>query len=201
MPDEQAHGRPGLERGTNETPVLTQHLCTSDSPQSARTGFTLVELTAVIILLSLIAGAATVVFREPYRLAKRQATIDRLIFIDQHVRRRAARHPGELVLDLKTRTATWESRADDEPDVQLASSLVIDRIWTLRSGEQRRKPTRIRFQTNGTAETYAVRTSVDNTGARWLLFIGLTGQHLEIGNDREANAVLRSLDTSGPDLN
>ena len=174
---------------------------TAAATHRSRSGFTLVELTTVVILLALIAGIATVVFRDPYRKARHQATIDRLEFIDPHVRRVAKKRPGELVFDLSKGTATWQER-DTGPvseSVTLASGLLIDEIWTLAGGTQSSGEVTVSFHPNGTSGTYAVRTSVNDIAVRWLLFVGMTGQQMEIGDDNEAQAVLESLVTSGPD--
>jgi type II secretory pathway pseudopilin PulG len=160
-----------------------------------------VELTAVVILLALVAGTATVLFREPYRLARQQATIDRLTFIDQHVRHRAVSHSGELIFNLKSRTAIWDTTESKDEETLLAAKLQIDRIWTLAGGDSRTDEIRIAFHSNETADTYAVRTSLDGASVRWQLFIGLTGQHMEIGNDREAETILRSLNANGANVN
>ena len=119
-----------------------------------RRGFTLVELTAVVILLALIAGIAMVAFRDPYRNARHQATIERLEFIDP-LRRVARKRSGDLVFDLGEGTATWRRRDTGRrsESVTLAAGLLISEIWTLAGGTRSSGEVIVPFHPDGTSGT------------------------------------------------
>lgn len=56
-----------------------------------RTGFTLIELTAVLVLMALIIAIAAIRLRAPYQAAKQAYWVDRIEAFDQNARQHARR--------------------------------------------------------------------------------------------------------------
>jgi prepilin-type N-terminal cleavage/methylation domain-containing protein len=153
--------------------------------RSAR-GFTLTELLVVMVLLGLIAGAATLRLAPLLDTATLEDACGRLEELDRLTRYRARSDWREcrLVLDLDRQVAF---RLEDGSDVPRARR----RLGRCRVAQIRRAEgtvtagtVEMRVSSIGACPTYAVQVQGGGDRTRWLVFAGLSGE-CEVFDDEE----------------
>ena len=141
-----------------------------------RPAFTLIELLAVVTILTLLAAAGAWHLRLPLAGAKRQQTIEAIRFLDQQARLRArSGKPTSIVFDIDNQTATVQFDGRSIAPTSLASlpnPLQIVCIKPRLEGGLA-----LPGSTLGTLPTYAIRTH--SNPDQWMVILGLTGTVIE----------------------
>lgn len=169
---------------------------------AAKRGMTLIELTTVLVILSLMAAAIVVNLRGPLRRAQLETAIERLANLDDQARLHASRfgRPRQLVIPLDE---SWIDILDELDDssranrtdlgpVQIGRVIVAGR--TVDHDEAM-----IEINSQGGSPTYAVRLDSASGQSEWLLFAGVTGQFTRTTNSREVADAFRQIATTGTD--
>lgn len=162
----------------------------ADNDTSVRHGFTIVELIAVLVLLSLVAGTVVFSLRGNVANSRAELAIEKLQLVDRQLRDSASRsgRASSLRFDV--------SRGKVARSVRGARDLVIeDDIPVLRfrskdldaDGGQ----VAVQFLPDGTSPTYAVCLRQNGQARKWIIFAGLTGQALVTSDAGEVEQLLR----------
>jgi len=160
--------------------------------QPRRRAFTLVEVTAVIVLVALVAGAVTLRVRGTMRRATLAQTVDEWAGFDRLTRvlAESRRRPMSLVIDMGLGEV---SRLDSDGVTEVGAALAVPAELTIaevRLADGRRGWGRadVPCSARGLSPSYAVCLEDDRGGRRWVLFAGLTGQRIEVDSDETLQA-------------
>ncbi len=146
----------------------------------ARSGFSLVELLAVLILCALLAGMAGLSVRSHLQRIQLVTAIEQLSRTDQLVRRRA-RQTGRVVF-LKIQTEPPRFSIDDGRSQSFPHGIVVQRVRTARQSSARGS-LRLRVSSTGQSDDYAVQLAGRDGGRRWLVVLGRSGQQLVLDSE------------------
>lgn len=175
-----------------------------------RAAFTLIELVAVMLILALLIGAATLALGGVRREAEMSDVIDRLRAADETARRQAHRldEPAELVFDLR-RNRIEHSRGRDRRGGRgdghwtLPRGFSLERAWIEGHGSSSHQIA-VGFSSLGHSPSYALAVrgpsppEGDGRPRRLLLWAGLSGQMKEPEDESQLETILQSLG-AGPD--
>ena len=161
-----------------------------------RRGFSLIELTVVLLILALVSASVAVAVREPLHRVGLRGALDDLAEFD-HLTRTYAREqdrPVVLVFDLD---AGVIRRMDETGRTELGLALRLPadyRIVRLRAGEDdwRSGQTVLAVSALGLTPTYAVLVTGPGPRAQWMALAGLSGQLLEPKNDAEVDNLFKA---------
>ena len=158
----------------------------NDTPR----GFTLVEVIAVLVLVSLMAGTVTLSLRGNIANSRAELAVEKLQLVDRQLRDSALRsgRASSLRFDLSRGKLTRSVREQRE-------SLIESDIPALRfrtneidaDGGQ----VAVQFLPDGTSPTYAVCLRQKESAKKWIVFAGLTGQALVTSDAGEVEQLLR----------
>lgn len=166
-----------------------------------RRAFSLIEVTLVILILAITAGAVALGIRSPIHRMGLAQCVDEIALFDRLTRTYAREQdrPVRLMVDLDG----GRLRRTDEQAVQelgqalvlpsgyrLARLLVADR--TIGSGGAS-----LTVSALGLGPTYALLVEGPGSRRQWILVAGLTGQVRECGSDEEVRSILEALDARG----
>ena len=170
-----------------------------------RGGFTLIELTACLVLLGLLTGLAAISLRGLGQAAGRQDVIERLILWDRLAREQARRldHPVQLSFEIQGQT------------IQRAVSTSADALperagrWTLPPGhrlhnvrvegsdESFGEDVAVVMSRRGHSPTYAIQIVSGEGGGGgeggWLVIAGLSGQAITVETREQVDAIFEAL--------
>ena len=178
-----------------------------------RRAFTLIELMAVVVLIGLLAGAATWSMVWQASQATRTDVISRIAHADRMARLAAERsgRPCELVIDLDRQTLGRRMLREDgsverAAEVQLPREFRIERV--IRSdpaGAKQRSAQRfergqvtVGYGPGGRSRSFAVMLK-DKQQTDWLVWAGLSGQVIQTHDDKEADNIFELLGGGGSD--
>ena len=151
-----------------------------------RPAFTLVELLAVMGLLSLFVAALSFNYKTPMELARLRNAQERIEGIDRRLRLAANRRgtPVELQVEVDDGVFTVKDRENSEQfggSYRLPPSIRLNRVYV--NGEQAAgRETIIRYCSTGPTKTYAIGLEGAGGQSRWILFVGATGQTVEFAD-------------------
>ena len=159
-----------------------------------RKGFTLVELSMVLLVLGIAAAAVALRVQRPLMAANLSDITGSLVDFDRTTRAasRSQDRPLRMVMNLSHGTVTRADAAGKPIDgsavslpqgYRLARLLVHDKDF--REGE-----TTIACSRAGCSPTYAILVQTPANTQQWLVFAGLTGQTIQVANDDEAKQIL-----------
>ncbi len=162
-----------------------------------RTGFTLIELTVVILIMAIIAAAVAINLSHPLAGAKFK---DVLIGIDGFLNfaaNYAVNHsrPVRIVIDIDNNSIMQKDEEDsprlnkkiDFPD-EFKIERVIGENFDVSSGN-----IGIDYSPKGLSPSYAIMIAGKDKIPRWLLITGLTGQIITFDNETEIQNIFASL--------
>ena len=162
--------------------------------------FTLIEVTLVVLLVGLLAGAAAMSFARPLRAARVREAVAEISAFDAAARRLARRsgREVEMMIDVYEQRLT-RSEQDREPShLSLPSGLRIEQVRSSGSASHESQVA-IRVTPHGWSRSYAVRI-VGAELDRWLLVAGMTGQITVIEDESKVDDILsRAAATAGRD--
>ena len=162
-----------------------------------RIAFSLVELSVVLLILAIAAGAIVLRVSGPMHRAQMNDAVDQVRSFDT-LTRQIARQQGRPIQTVFHVGSGRISRTDSTGRegvgsvIELPGDFVISRLAidgrTLGSGQAA-----VGFSSQGFSGSYAVRISGPSGQERWLLLAGLSGQPTELGNETEVDAYFAAL--------
>lgn len=161
---------------------------------SARlTGFTLLELMAVLVIIAILSGAVVLTMAGRLRSARMADVVAKLQDLDRWTRydaRRFAR-PANLAFDFERgvacRDAGQRSRIVTLPPGYSLVGL-RDSRGMFRGGE-----TQIECSADGRTNSYALAIAGPDHSEAWIVFAGLTGERTLAKDEAEVDAIFASL--------
>ena len=159
-------------------------------------GFSLIELTAVLLIMAVAAAAVTLRLQGPLRRATAADVVGRIGQFDRLTRAEARRYDRALRINVDLATGSI-TRTGEDPGGQAAAAVGLPQgFWIARLMVRDRQVTAggvsIRCSRAGLTPSYALLLADPAGGRRWLLVAGLTGQVLEMEDDDAVRNVLAS---------
>ena len=158
-----------------------------------RRGFSLIELTMVLLILAVIAAGAALRVQAPLTTARATEAVDRIRQFDRLTRAAAYRQdrPLSLIVDL---SAGRLERTDQAGRSVSGDPLRLDgrcRIARLLVRDRALSAGRVVVPCSRRGLTPSYALAVDTPGRRqWLLFAGLTGEMIQVADERQAEEIL-----------
>ena len=153
---------------------------------SVRSGFTLIELIAVIVVLAIITSLAVMSFGGTIDRYKMVQAIETLEMFDAAARREARRAEQPLTATINASRGELTIGITDRT-FRLPSRVEITDFRTSRSGS--RGLVRLPIASDGSSPTYAVQLTRGKI-KRWFMVLGVSGQVVPIENEGDVNALL-----------
>jgi prepilin-type N-terminal cleavage/methylation domain-containing protein len=157
-----------------------------------RRGWTLIELMAVLALLSVLMAGAVVVVRAPLTQGRLQMSIESVLLADQTTRSQVLRsgQPAELHFNVGSPTTlTIERPQSRESAVQeIAALREVRPSGQVREADQVRIP----IAGDGSSRTYGLRFETKAGTETWVVMAGGTGQPIRDLTRQEADALLQA---------
>ncbi len=163
---------------------------------AGRQGFTLLELLAAAIVVSLLTGVATISVRGHLHQARLVQTVEQIAALDHRARDEARRLATPLRLRFDGGRGLISLSVGDAEKVEDPTRVIrVPRgieITEVRVGRQRggRQPVAVTVSPGGQSPTYGVRLTAANRATRWLVTLGMTGQQIETNEEAEVHALL-----------
>jgi prepilin-type N-terminal cleavage/methylation domain-containing protein len=156
-------------------------------------GFTLVETMLAVLVLGLLACAATLSFSQPLASAQARETFDLLAGFDQSARE-AARGSGRavrLLIDPSAGTITrfeGTGKGDRRANARLPRGFNIDQV---RIGRRHfdSTPAVVEISSSGLCRSYAFHLRGPRLD-QWVVFAGLSGQMIKVADESTVDAML-----------
>ena len=145
-------------------------------------GFSLIELTVVLLVLAILAAVVAIKLEGPAGQARMTDVADRIAAMDSTVRGIAETRdkPLRLVIDLdEGRLHATDGRNDVGSPCVLPDRFCIGAVRT-RDGERNAGTVDIPVSRLGLTPTYAVRLEGPGGRKQWILVAGLSGERVEI---------------------
>jgi prepilin-type N-terminal cleavage/methylation domain-containing protein len=163
-----------------------------------RRAFSLIEVTLVVLILAITAGAVALGVRSPIHRLGLDQCVDEIVAFDRLTRvyAREQDRPVRLMVDLDGgQFRRTDERAVEElgqalvlpSGYRVARLLLLDR--TIGSGG-----VALSYSALGLAPTYAILVEGPGGRRRWMLVAGLTGQVRECGDEEEVSNILAAVD-------
>lgn len=167
------------------------------SPTRSR-AFTLVELTAVLALSAVLAVVAVVSLHGASRAARLSDVVPRLSAMDRWSREYARRFDRgvQLTFDLANGRVLHDVDGNaSSAAYELPSGCSIERVATS-SGDIASGEASIAFSAKGHTRSYAVMVSGRDGRRSWVIFAGLTGQAVEVSDERQVRETIAATGTA-----
>ena len=157
-------------------------------------GFSLIEITMVLLIAALAAGAVTLRLQGPMHSARMQDVAERIATFDRLSRTYAREHdrPVLLVMDLNESRLTRTGEDDSGPlgsPLELPGGCAIRRLMVGRQDIAMGRLS-IRISRRGLTPTYGLLLEGPAGRRQWLLLVGLTGQLVTVNDEDEARDIL-----------
>jgi prepilin-type N-terminal cleavage/methylation domain-containing protein len=158
-----------------------------------RRAFSLVEVMVVLLILAIVAGAVVLRFEGPVSQTRLRDVVDQVAAFDALSRARAQQQdlPVHVVVDAARGQMTWargKATQDFRPAIQLPTGFAIGQVAVLgRPAES--GVVDIPFSRLGLSPSYALRLDGPNGRQQWVLVAGLTGQLLEVSDEKEVGDI------------
>lgn len=169
-----------------------------------RSAFSLIELLAVLTLISLVAISVSVRWSNTYSLVKFDAAIAELVDFDAASRDAASRQGsvGELVVDLQTQQlqgTRWNRGQPSLKSLAFPESISIGEFWSV-NGEELEGAFQLFVDRDGASVSYGLGLSQGDT-QRWVIFAGRTGQPLFYESEQDVKTFFDRLQDQRTDIN
>ena len=172
----------------------------------ATPGFTLIEVSVVVVLLTLLIGIATARLKGPYDLAKQQFDRRRIVFVDALARSYARRHQTATKLHFDVDAGQIElvvgpvGKTKQLDKLVLGGGLRLTRVLTADRESLLGRKT-IAVGQHGQSESYALNLKDTSGKSEWTVVLGLTGQRVTLENQHEVQTLFRTLAANGTNAN
>jgi len=134
----------------------------------------------VVVLMSLMASAALLSVRMPLANASQENAVIQIQAMDNMARQRASGGtPMDIWFDMNDGEISL-NRSDSGFSVYSISVASPCKLFELKIGGQAKKTKgRVRFDRFGVTSNYAIKIGKSTEDARWIFFLGMTGQTYE----------------------
>jgi type II secretion system protein H len=166
---------------------------TMSKSRTSSGGFTLVELVAVLTIVAIFAGAASLSLRGPRQAARLESAVERLTMVDRQLREHARHYGRSEQLTICPNTGRIAAVAHDGRKTPIAPFQLDGRvIEQVAIGERRSDcdEVTIDYTGQGRSATFAVRLRGPEGKSHWLLFAGATGQMVRIEDEKTVEELL-----------
>ncbi len=165
-------------------------------------GFTLIEMIAVLALAAVLATLVTTSLTALGRQVRMSDLIEQLQFYDDAMRQhaRGLGIPQQMVFDLGTGQVHRIDARNQSPlghALRLPPDLGISQVRVgnaVINGTQVAIPCSLR----GTTPSYAVKIVSQTEPPQWLLVAGLSGEYLVLNNDQDVQALFKAKEDAVP---
>jgi prepilin-type N-terminal cleavage/methylation domain-containing protein len=161
-----------------------------------RSGFTLIELMAVIFILGLMAGAVTLTVQRIVDRARWTRGFAQLELVDR-VARMAARNER---ISYRLSFSRSKRRIELRPEENITAGKGL-RQWKLPRGldfasfredrsSSRSDEMKIEINSSGQSSSYAVALKASSGPSRWMVILGLSGQPIQLDQADDVVAIM-----------
>jgi prepilin-type N-terminal cleavage/methylation domain-containing protein len=165
--------------------------------------FTLVEITVVLLIAGIAAAAVTLKLSGPVSRVKLQDVVESFVQFYGSKRSYARQQGKPLRLEVEmseNRVVRWDvTNLEDEKKagrpLVLPEGFRIEK-FIIAAQDGPADATLLNFSRQGFCRSYAIKVA-DKFQSRWIFFVGLTGQTLEIDDEQKVNEIMELL--SRPD--
>ena len=170
--------------------------------QKRAPAFTLIEVSAVLVLIGLMASAAALSLRGAYRGAQMKDVVSRIKTLDRSTRRHAEQsgQPGEICINPTIGKISFTTRNNEHLGllpVVLPHGYSITDVQVSPSNTVEGGDLRISCTAQGHTPSYALVLNGPNEQTRLMVFAGMSGQITELEHDADFD--LDKLLTPRPD--
>ena len=156
-------------------------------------GFTLVELTMVLLIIAIVSAAVVLRVQGPLNRARQREVVEMIGQFDLTTRAAARQQdrPLQMLVDMSAgelRRTDGEGRELKVVPLRLPGDFRIETVLIRGAGSSDRRAV-VPFSRQGLTPSYALALVHGDT-RRWLLVAGLTGIVVEVSDEREAQAAL-----------
>jgi prepilin-type N-terminal cleavage/methylation domain-containing protein len=167
-----------------------------------RSGFTLVELMAVLVLVGLVSATAMLRFTGTTRHAQFEWSLERVMAADRLLRVHSVTcgQPGRLEFQIGDGRLgrVFPTQRDACSDVELGARMRITRFLASQRHVETGK-VEVAYDPYGHSETFAIELEGPGDESTWILFAGLTGQTRRLEDRRDVERILEAIRPAGPD--
>ncbi len=161
------------------------------------TGFTLLELLVVLVIIALLTAVVAVRLQGPYQSARLEDALQRIEFTDTQTRAhaRASSTSCQIVWEMDRGLLYSQEREGETArhfEFKLPGSLKIRRLLSAQF-DAGSGTVRIEVSPRGVAPTYAVCVGARDNSHRWVLFSGLTGRPAIAKDESHVRQILETL--------
>ncbi|MGB7344295.1 MAG: prepilin-type N-terminal cleavage/methylation domain-containing protein [Pirellulaceae bacterium] len=155
---------------------------------SARSGFTLLEMIVVVLLLAVLSGVGFLSVRSTLAQATRQQVISQIVALDAQERAASRSNPAGGGLQ---HVSEHELRCRlSDRSVRVSGDLSVSRLLQLTAGAAFQEVAEIPFVLSGNSPTYAVELTDANAVRSWVVVLGISGQAFPVENEAELLAMV-----------
>jgi len=161
-----------------------------------RWGFSLIELSAVLLIAGIAAGAVALRLGGPLARANAEDAMGQIQQFDHLARAYARRHDQELVVVIQLDRGRLYKRGPDRKE--LGAALKMPRRIHLRqawvgSGRAASGQVEIPISRLGLSPSYAMQVVTDKRSETWLLVAGLTGQMSQLDHEKDVEHAMAAI--------
>lgn len=171
-------------------------LATTHWPLSSP-AFTLVEIMLAILLMGLLAAAASFTFADPIRAARTREAVEQVKSFDPAVRQYAqlSGHDVRVIFDMYEDTIHCADGTQTPFSASLPRGFRIDQV---RAADGRRSDGRIEIPLSrlGLSRSYAVRL-VGPSFEKWFLIAGLGGEVTQVADESSLDSIFAPIAAPG----
>lgn len=158
--------------------------------------FTLIEILAALVIFGLIASVAVVSLTGQIQAVRLADQVEQVKQFDRAVRERARRHDTALPLTFDLAAGTISAGPGGPPPLRLGDRFRL-RAVILPDERVEFGDITLPISANGRSGSYALRIAgADSDGRaadRWILVMGLTGQTIELDDEKDLHDIFATL--------
>jgi len=153
----------------------------SSRSDSCPNGFTLVEMVAVVVLLSLLVSVVGLSFQQPLRRARIKSEIDRIDDFFRGASHNAVRSGQSVRIIINAAEGSISEDRRNGRELRLGGGLQIDRVES--AGQSPRRRFSLQIAPTGQFESLAMRLERVDRTRFWIVILGASGQCLTVEDD------------------
>jgi prepilin-type N-terminal cleavage/methylation domain-containing protein len=160
------------------------------------TGFTLLEISLVLVIAGLLATTVVVFAANRHRRIDQEAWLSQFKHWEDQTRARARRshRACQLVVQTETGSCRFVDEKTQEPvdgGLELPATLALHAI-RLQGQTEKKGQIAIPYSSSGYSPTYALQL-IDQKATTWLIVAGLTGQVIQTDSPGAVDAIMAPL--------